>query len=207
MIVTEVRKNGQTYQIHNEEATDLEAAYKKALRVAVGEELYTTESEILDLGTSRGYDHIKVWVEGQNPVEAKIEAQESEPKPKRAAFNEIKRSLDFLGQRIILEYQEYRDENGHLYFLPMFIDKEYALDKLDDWRLASLINTHATNDLQLAPADFTILIPPAALPDWDEAKAYISDYIKETVTREVATTKNAKAWGGYYLNDREEGGE
>ena len=99
----------------------------------------------------------------------------------------------FLGQKFKVLGAAYHEE-GHTYYLPMEIDDggpqlpKPAQEVLSEKNLADFI--HYWKQSQGSDGTgYTVIVPPGQLPDYEEAAAYIQDYVPKD--------KNAKAWQGW----------
>ena len=190
-----IKKNDQEYHIpftpEETETSSLEEAYYWAVEVATGQANVETDKEILDLGTNREYEHIRVWYEGED---APIVEPPKEPEAPRDYFERGKVLISyFLGNKLCVSGLEAR-YLGRMYFLPMAINDRPALEALDGNKLHALLIT-------ILPAYVAAIVPPAQLPDYDEAEEYIKDLgderQKELWDTQEVKNKNAKAYFGF----------
>lgn len=199
MIKAEIKKGLQTYLIDLPMFISLEEAYKYAVILATGQDYHTQNDLILDLGTSQQYDHIKVWYEQpQLPGLPMVEPpQAAGPKEGPIPFTA---RLTFLEQKIQLEgaQEEYADKT---YYLPAFINGVAALDAMNSDSLESLL-LHYAASTGVPATNAVVVMPHAALPDLEEAVAYLGDYVDEIrKTAGVPTQKKtARAYTGW--NDK-----
>lgn len=207
MIKAEIMKGGRTYVLTFKDGTpeDMNKAWKHAYKVATGEEQHQAADGILDLGTRKEYDHIKVWHEAPVVEEPKLEEGRPAGMP---SWDEIALKATYLGQELILSVQEHIDRDQVAYYVPMFLEGDPALDRLSSDKLLD-VTKRALEGISVdhTSENVVILIPPAALPDWDEARDYIKDYVKETEKPYVAKDKNARAWIDWNEIEKKRGGD
>lgn len=185
-----IRKNGEEFHIDlGRDYETLEAAHLFLIEVAKGQDFIINGNEILDLGTSEEYEAIKVWYE-----ELQQEIEVAPPEPKREYFERGYIVMaEYLGQKLRIAGLEARYLDRE-YFLPMAINGKPAQEALGGDKLKALL-------MAVLPAHVAAVVPPAQLPDYEEAETYIKDLgdeqQQELERHQEVKNKNAKAWQGW----------
>jgi hypothetical protein len=173
MICIEIKKAGQVYQLNLEGFTDLQAAHYFAREVAVGKENFEDEQQLIDLGTSQEYDHIRVWKEA--PKAPEIEPPQPTAIKESNYIKAFRDRITWLGQDLKLKGVKAVEEGVPLVLI-YDINEEPAQTQINKENLYKL------SDYQgqvLGYKDPLPIIPHADLHSEEEALEYVLDYIKE----------------------------
>lgn len=204
MIKVEIKKSGTLYTWEYEDFSgldDLAKVYEEALLIATGKGNHETDTAILDLGYAEAYEHIRVWEEvPEVPYGGPPAFKVPDGMPR---WDELNTVVTYLGRTCELDIQQFVDAKGRAYYLPVFLDEKPALDMANSSHLLRMLSD-ALTALGLINGDYKAIIPHASIPDWEEARAYIKDYIDATKPVTSATESHtATAWKGHYLADKE----
>lgn len=162
------------------------------------------EDRLTAINCGPKYQHVKVWKEEWEEINKAWENVPVGRPPGMPAWDTITYETKYLGTDVHLVMQQYTDGKGRYYLLPMEVDGHAAQDALSKDGLEFVVKGFVSENLPM-DAVVTNLYPHTPIyPDWDEARAYITDYIKETTAQPgVMNSKNAKAWTGW--NEGEKG--
>lgn len=195
MIGVEIYKGGQLYQINLNGWTDLTMAHKYAMNIAAGKEIFSDGDQIVDLGTSNKYEHIRVWREKETTSPA-VEPPKEDVKPQSKDY--IKSFVDritWLGQDLHLKGVK-AVEDGVPLVLIYEINDEPAQVQLSKENLQELSTYQGQVLGYFHPV---ALVPHADLHSEEEALEYVEDYVKEIRknTAAVNDKKTATAFFGF----------
>lgn len=175
MIKAEVLKDLQKYILDFPEVDNLEDAYDLAQDVASGQAVHITPTEMLDLGPSEGYSHIKVyWQVDPDPNEIlSEEATAALETPENPRINGS--HVETLGQKVVLDVAEYIDEK-HIYVMPYLLNSEPALHMIGQTGLEAICQQYVQKQKYL---NAVIVLPHGPIIDEAEALAFVQDFAAE----------------------------
>lgn len=198
MIKAEIKKKDTVYVLDLTYLETLQAAYNFALKVATNRDNYEDQRQIVDLGTSTEYEHIRVYVEEQQPQ------VEVEP-PNTTAVEETEGSyikpfydkLTYLGQPI--EVRGIKAQADNVGFVLLYeINGGPAQHTISGEGLRKL--TYHAGQV-LGYKDPTAIVPPADLLDEEAALEYVEDYLTDLLRAAAAlrddVDKTATAYVGF----------
>jgi hypothetical protein len=196
MICIEIKKTGQVYQLNLTSFNDLNKAHDFAVEIATGKADYVDRSQIIDLGTSQEYDHIRVWKEEEKYLQVPLSDAPGHIPAVEESKNYIKAFEDritWLGQDLKLKGVKAVEEGVPLVLI-YDINDEPAQTKINKENLYKL------SDYQgqvLGYKDPLPIIPHADLHSEEEALEYLNDYILEI--RKAAPGKSEEATATAYF--------
>lgn len=203
MIKGEIRTDAATYDLDLNQFDDVEAAYDYVKEILEGDRVFRSDSGILELGDAAQLKHIRVYratpyVPPFMQDQAEGPADDAIVDPNKPRFYEV--VLDrakYLGNTINMKCQAFT-KNGHTWYLPMEINGQPAYDVLGAKNMEEFIDYW---NMSKGTADdrYTVIVPPQQLPDYEEAREYIKDFIAEVEADQEYEPKapNAKAWQGW----------
>jgi hypothetical protein len=178
MIKAEIKKNGNLYVFDLTSKETVKEAYAAALLIAAGKENYEDQLQIVDLGTSEAYDHIRVYVEADV---VQVAAPEDDS---QLAF-QLEDSADYmkgfedrityLGQDLQLKGIKAVADNVAFVLIYEINEQPAQLTMGKN----SLFNLTVHQGRVLGYADPTAIVAAADLLDEEAAVEYVEDYIKE----------------------------
>lgn len=193
MITAEIKKGGQTYLIDIPE-TDLNKAYEHALAVATNHANYITEDQIIDLGTSKEYDHIRVFRETDLPA---VEPAGSPPVMEKEDnyIKSFEDKITYLGQTLSLKGVK-AVEDGVPFVLLYEINDQPAQVTVSGNGLQKLTQYQGEVLGYNSPMP---IVPPADLLSEEDALEYVEDYLKDLrkATEYQLEEKNAVPYFGF----------
>lgn len=194
MIGVEIKKNGQLYQFKISHTTDLDRAYERAVAIAQNKDNWNDGENIVDLGTSSEYEHIRVWKEDQGVKVDPPPAAAEEPKGKNyvKAFED---RITWLGMDLKLKGVK-AVEDGVPMVLVYEINDEPAQVQIAKENLAQLAQYQGQVLGYTSPL---ALVPGGDLLDEEAALEYVQDYIHEVRTAKINDNvdKTAAAFFGF----------
>ena len=201
MIKAEIKTDAMTYDININGYDDVQAAYDYVVATLESTRVFKGDTTILQLGDAAFIKHIKVYktdlpavghevTDGVALAKEMLTAIEDRNPMRKVTLNKGQ----YLGNPISMKCQTYEAE-GHVYYLPMEINDLPAYEVLGESSQREYINTWASS-MGFVVAAYTVVVPPAQLPDYDEAIEYLRDYVRETqeAKERPAVYGNAKAW-------------
>lgn len=200
MIKGEIRTDTMTYDISLNGFDDVEKAYDHIKATLEGDRTFRAEGGILEIGEAAQIKHIRVYVAQlyAGPIiEDPVEIDDVE-EGNKGLFEFDAGRCTYLGHKLHLRGQAY-EKNGHTWYLPMEINGQPALDVLGRDKLEELTYYWICSQ-GLQQGSYTILLPIQPLPDYEEARDYILDYVREEEADQEPTPTgkpNAKAWQGW----------
>lgn len=174
MIVAEIRKDNQEYRLEFLEFT-LDSAYVMARKIATGEENFVTGVGIMDLGTSKEYQHIKIYEEAdpvqvEPPLPPKMLNEEGED-----FVQPLYDKVSFLGSTVEVRAVKGRAD-GVEFILVHEVNGSPALLVLSKPNLDALAQHIGQVQGLTYP---TVVIQVGDLSNDEEATEYLEDYIEE----------------------------
>lgn len=207
MIVGEIKAGGQTYVIRITDGS-LEDAHKYLQKVASGDEIFKSDTEVLQILAP--VDHIRAYVEeapvcpickGRGCPRCKPEQYETQP---GIDPNPTKGVSRWLGHAYLhktsLTIEGTRYFDGSMsYYLPFEVNGVNAVEALSQENLEQ-VTQEAIQDFD--SGTFVIVIPPAQIPDWAEAEAYVTDYAEQAKVDQPVVDKTARAYKAWNNPDK-----
>ena len=188
MIVAEIKKAGEVYQISLPNFTDLQPAYELAQKIATTEADYADENIIIDLGTSPEYEHIRVYRDDEE-VKVQVGApvvpvMEDETKSYLKGFYD---KISYLGQTLEVKGVKAQSE-GVGFVLIWEINQQPAHLIVSGDGLKKL--TYHQGQV-LGWKDPQPIVAPGDMYSEEEAIEYVEDYIAELL-KAAAEIRNHK---------------
>lgn len=182
MIMAEIKKLGQVYQIGLPNFTDLQAAYELALSIATNNDNYVDDHVVIDLGTSKEYEHIRIYrdkeeasvqVEPPGPVEAlRKHIEDQKEKEYVKGFYD---KISYLGQT--LEVKGVKAQADGVGFVLLYeINQQPAHLTISGDGLKKL--TYHEGQV-LGWKDPQAIVAPGDLYSEEEAIEYVQDYVAD----------------------------
>ncbi|MED3571937.1 hypothetical protein [Cytobacillus praedii] len=194
MIIAEIKKGGQVYEFTLNDFQDLNAAHEFIREVATGKSDFISQEQVIDLGTSQDYEHIRVWMDQAFSVvdpAADLPVLEDSKNYVRGFFDRI----SFLGQDLSINGVKAL-EDGVAFVLIYEINNQpaHVVAGKD-----SLKNVTYHQGLILGYKDPTPIVAPADLLTEEAAIEYVEDYIKELKKKadDIRVNKTATAYYGF----------
>lgn len=195
MIKAEIRTDAGSYTVAIATATTLKEAWETVedtLRAGMPFE----GDEFLVIGAGASLKHIRIYEALDDVIPFMEPADDVEPPAAPTGpYVFITDRCTFLGQKVQVEGQAIT-KGGHTWYLPMEVNNQPALDMIGAEKLEEFL-VYWNMSYKQDEGSFTIIVPPSQLPDYEEAAAYLQDYIDETAPAYEPKEKNAKAWEGW----------
>lgn len=174
-------------------ATDLGAAHQEVQETLRNGGPFGTGNGIISIEPAAQIKAVRVYYD-----EVVEEPGTAEEPPLADGIYPFASNTLYLGQPTKFEGLWVR-HNSHNYYLPMTINENVALAVVGPTKLEEMLFNYATQQAEIideTEGNFTVLIPPAPLANYEEAAEYIADYIKEKEAEKdyVPENKNAKAF-------------
>ncbi|WP_332648847.1 hypothetical protein [Lysinibacillus sp. 54212] len=197
MIVVEIKKGGHMYQTRMPNEKCVRTAYNKARDVATGIELFSDGNSILDLGNSKEYEHIRVWVEEDVP---EVVVEPPGVNQKDGDYMEgFELTIPYLGQ--MLDVKGVRALHDAVPFVCVYeINNTPAQVTMSKGNLTPFTIAVGEHMGYIEPM---AVVPQADLLDEAAATEYVEDFIKELL-KEVGNQgqeKTATAFFGFTKDD------
>lgn len=174
MIIAEIKKAGQVFQLGFSFTEDLVEAHKAAVTIATGSNVYEGENQIVDLGPSGEYEYIRVFkeegvaVEPPKPTNLEGRKEDKYIKP-------FEDTITYLGQ--VVHTKGIKAAVDGVGFVLI-----YEVGGLPAQTLMSKQSLKKLTFMQgqvLGWNEPLVLVPAADLLDEEAALEYMEDYLKE----------------------------
>lgn len=175
MIKAEIKKNDTLYVLDLTQLGDINKAYAFALGVATNTENYNDGVQIVDLGTSKEYDHIRVYVEEQQGVQVAEPAPAATENLPEEYITSFKDRITYLGQDLQLKGIK-AVADGVPFVLIYEINDQPAYEMATHNALCKITDYQGQ---VLGYANPVAIVPPADLLTEEDALEYVEDYIKD----------------------------
>jgi len=176
MICIEIKKSGQVYQFDLEGQADLHEAHLFALDIATGNAEYVDPTQIIDLGTSKDYEHIRVWKTTEAAQGPAVEPPQLPAQKEDEDFiKSFEDRITWLGQDLKLKGVKAMLD-GVPFILIYEINNEPAQVQVSKDNLEGLTDYQGRVLGYTAPI---AIIPPGDLHSEEDALEYVEDYLNE----------------------------
>jgi len=192
MIKAEIRTDAGNY-IVNIEAKTLREAWE-IVDDTIKAGMPFEGDEFLVIGPGASIKHIRIF-EAYDDIPFMQPEEVGLPAPPTGPYIFTTDRCEFLGHKIVIKGQAI-EKDGHTWYLPMEVNDEPALERLSAEKLEEFL-VYWNMSKGETYNSFTVVVPPAQLPDYEEALEYLKDYVEETTPAYEPIDKNAKAWQGW----------
>jgi hypothetical protein len=199
MIKAEIRTDAGNYVVSLENTETFQGGLS-LVQTKLDEGLpFTGDDGYLLICNGSKLKHIRIFEVSDDVIPFMDDASDDVEQPPKGAYVFKTDRAEFLGHKLTVTGQAL-EVDGHTYYLPMEVNNNPALMTMGPEKLEEFLD-YWLMSRQVDYDSYTVVIPAAQLPDYEEALEYVRDYAKETAGDYTPKERNARAWQEWKGNE------